>query len=396
MRVAVVTKQFPTSHQEWNGHSAYQTIRVLATMCDLHVFFPETVYPALLDPRSKHRPALDRTWNPPGVQVSYIPFPVIPVVSRALNGTMIARYLLPDVSRFKPDILLSYFIYPDGYAAVRMGHLLGIPAVVTAVGSDIHSVHDVFCRRLTHTTLHNAAFVSTVSEDLRNKAVVMGADPARTRTKLNGCDTTVFYPRDRGEARQSLHIDPDAKVIVYIGRLDVRKGLIELIDAVAQLLPQRPNLHCYIVGDGQDEPAVSEAIARHHAAAHITLVPGCPTTTVATWMAAADLVSLPSYNEGCPNVVIEALSAGRPVVATTVGGIPELMDNTCGRLVPPMDTPALAQALDEVLTATWDAEAISSRRSRSWTDVAQELYAVLGDTLARHTVRRGAEPWDRS
>ena len=78
----------------------------------------------------------------------------------------------------------------------------------------------------------------------------------------------------------------------------------------------------------------------------------CPTTQVATWMAAADLVALPSYNEGCPNVVIEALSAGRPVVATHVGGVPELMDDTCGRLVAPMDTPALVQALDEVLTAT--------------------------------------------
>jgi len=391
MRVAVITKQFPTSYQEWYGHSAYQTIRVLSTLCDLHVFFPETVYPALLEPRAWRRPPLDRTWSPPGVNTSYIPFPVIPLISRSLNGAMIARHLLPQVRTFAPDILLSYFIYPDGYAAVRMARTLGIPAVVTAVGSDINSVYDLFCRTLTRSTLRDAAFVSTVSDDLRNKAIAMGADPSRTRTKHNGCDTTVFYPRDRGEGRQSLQIDPAAKVIVYIGRLDVRKGLIELIDAVAQLLPQRPDLRCYIVGDGPDESALSEAIARHNAAAHITLVPACSTTEVANWMAAADLVALPSYNEGCPNVVIEALSAGRPIVATTVGGIPELMDDTCGRLVPPMDTPALAQALDEVLTATWDAEAISSKRSRSWSDVAQELYVVLEDTLARHAKRGGAE-----
>jgi len=387
MRVAVITKQFPTSHQEWNGHSAYQTIRVLSTLCDLHVFFPETVYPALLEPRARRRPPLDRTWNPPGVTTSYIPFPVVPFVSRSLNGAMIARNLLPQVSSFAPDILLSYYIYPDGYAAVRMGRTLRIPAVVTAVGSDINSVPDLFCRTLTRSTLRDAAFVSTVSEDLRNKAIAMGADPSRTRTKLNGCDTSVFYPRDRGEARQSLHIDPAARVVVYIGRLDVRKGLIELVDAVAQLMPEHPGLRCYIVGDGPDEPAVSEAIARHNAATHITLVSACSTTQVATWMAAADLVALPSYNEGCPNVVIEALSAGRPAVATTVGGIPELMDNTCGRLVPPRDTPALAQALDEVLSATWDPEAISSRRSRSWTAVARDLYAILEESLARHAAR---------
>ena len=392
MRVAVLTKQFPTSHQEWNGHSAYQTIRELATLCDLHVFFPETVYPALLDPRSTRRPSLDRTWSPPGVNVSYVAFPVIPVLSRSLNGTMIARHLTAHVRPFAPDILLSYFIYPDGYAAVRMGRTLGIPAVVTAVGSDIHSIPDLFCRTLTRSTLRDAAFVSTVSEDLRNKAIAMGADPSRTRAKLNGCDTTVFYPRDRDEARQSLQIDLAAKVIVYVGRLDVRKGLMELINAVAHLMPRYPNLRCFIVGDGPDKPALLEAIADHSATENITLIPSCPTTQVATWMAAADLVALPSYNEGCPNVVIEALSAGRPVVATTVGGIPELMDETCGRLVPPMDTPALTQALDEVLTATWDAEVISSRRSRSWSDVAQDLYAVLEETLARHAKRGEVSP----
>ena len=387
MRVAVITKQFPTSQLQWNGHSTYQTIRILATLCDLHVFFPEITYPALLDPRRRHRSLLSRTWSPPGVYTSYIPFPVIPVLSRSLNGTMIARHLLPHVRAFAPDILLSYFIYPDGYAAVRMGRTLSIPAVVTAVGSDINSVSDLFCRMLTRSTLRDAAFVSTVSEDLRNKAIAMGADPSRTRAKLNGCDTTVFYPRDRGEARQSLQIDPAAKVIAYIGRLDLRKGLIELVDAVAQLTPRRPDLRCYIVGDGQDEPALREAIARHSSTENITLIPSCPTTRVATWMAAADLVALPSYNEGCPNVVIEALSAGRPVVATHVGGVPELMDDTCGRLVAPMDIPALVRALDEVLAETWDAEAISSRRSRSWTAVAQDLYAILEESLARHAAR---------
>jgi glycosyltransferase involved in cell wall biosynthesis len=99
-------------------------------------------------------------------------------------------------------------------------------------------------------------------------------------------------------------------------------------------------------------------------------------------MAAADLVTLPSYNEGCPNVVIEALAAGRPVVATNVGGIPEIMDDTCGRMVPPRNVPALARALDEVLSQTWDAATISSKHGRSWPDVATELQIVLEEAIA--------------
>jgi len=384
VRVAVVTKHFPNSHQQWAGHSAYQTIRVLATLCDLHVFYPEIAYPALLTPRASRRPSLDRTWSPAGVDVTYIPFPVLPFISRSLNGAMIAHRLLPHVRRFNPDILLSYFIYPDGYAAVRIGRTLGIPAVVTAVGSDINRIPDPIGRGFTRSTLRNAAFVSTVSEDLRIKAIALGADPTRTRTKLNGCDTTIFYPRDRREARTTLNIGPNAKVIVYVGRLDLRKGLRELIDAVAQLFPQHPDLLCYMVGDGPDKPALLEAIARHDAASRIIFAPSCPTAQVALWMAAADLVTLPSYNEGCPNVVVEALAAGRPVVATNVGGIPELMDDTCGRLVPPRDAPALARALDEVLTQAWSADTISSSRSRTWADVAQDLYSILGESLARN------------
>ena len=99
-------------------------------------------------------------------------------------------------------------------------------------------------------------------------------------------------------------------------------------------------------------------------------------------MAAADLVTLPSYMEGCPNVVLEALACGRPVVATNVGGIPEIMNDKCGRLVPPRDPAALARALASVLDATWDAAAISAHWSRSWSMVAAELMAVFESVLS--------------
>ena len=98
-------------------------------------------------------------------------------------------------------------------------------------------------------------------------------------------------------------------------------------------------------------------------------------------MAAADLVTLPSYREGCPNVVIEALASGRPVVATDVGGIPELMDGASGELVPARDAEALSAALDRVLGQPWDPRAISTRHSRSWSDVSNDVEAILRRTL---------------
>ena len=83
----------------------------------------------------------------------------------------------------------------------------------------------------TRTVLREADFLITVSDDLRKKAVAMGASPEKTRAIVNGCDLSVFHVRDRLEARQKLHIDPAAEAVVYIGRMDVKKGLRELVEA---------------------------------------------------------------------------------------------------------------------------------------------------------------------
>jgi glycosyltransferase involved in cell wall biosynthesis len=169
---------------------------------------------------------------------------------------------------------------------------------------------------------------------------------------------------------------------VYVGRLDVAKGLRELIEAMARLRVERPRAHCYIVGDGHDKSILVEAIARQGVGEAVTLVPSCPTDQVALWMAAADLVTLPSYREGCPNVVIEALASGRPVVASDVGGIPELMDDSSGRLVPANDASALTIALGEVLSQQWDPAEISGRHSRSWSDVSYDVQKILEQVLS--------------
>jgi glycosyltransferase involved in cell wall biosynthesis len=174
-----------------------------------------------------------------------------------------------------------------------------------------------------------------------------------------------------------LHIGPALKIVVYIGRMDVKKGLRELVEAAAALHPQRPDLHVYLVGEGPDRNLIESGIQSNNATSYVHVLPGCAFDDVATWMAAADLVTLPSYMEGCPNVVLEALACGRPVVATNVGGIPEILSDEYGRLVSPREPVALAHALASVLDRSWDAAAISAHRSRSWNTVAAELLEIF-------------------
>lgn len=376
MRVAVVTQYFPTSAQPWAGHSAYQTLRRLALSCDVAVFYPFATYPAALRPKTSTA-AVDRNWQPAGVGAQYIAYPALPIVTRPLNGWTMYRRLLPHVRAYRPDVILNYVVYPDGYAAVRIGRALGVPVVLTAIGSDLNRIPGRLVGSLTRAALRGAAFTTTVSGDLLQTARRLGADPAHSAAILNGCDTAIFHPRDRSGARAALGIDAHAQVVLYAGRLDIRKGLRELVDAVAALRNRRPTLHCYLLGDGPDKPLLQQAIGRHNLQNTVSFVPAARTETVAQWMAAADLFTLPSYKEGCPNVVIEALASGRPVVATSVGGIPELMDAQSGRLVPAADAAALERALDETLSQQWSAEEIANRHHRSWEDVSNDLLAIL-------------------
>jgi teichuronic acid biosynthesis glycosyltransferase TuaC len=381
MRVAVITRYFPCSHEPWAGHSAHETLRFLTKQCELKVFYPETRYPKFLTPQSRTDRSLDVNYRPGDVDVEYIFYPALPVVTRPLNGWSAARSVLPAVRAFKPDILLNYIVYPDGFAALRLSRELKVPVVVTAIGSDLNRIPDSFCGMLTRRVLREAGAVITVSGDLRKTALRLGASPEKSHAILNGCDTSIFHPRDRAEARRQLQMDPDGEVILFVGRLDVAKGLRELIEAVARLRASRPSLRCYLVGDGHDRKVVLEDIAKFGAERWITIVPPCTTDQVALWMAAADLVTLPSYREGCPNVVIEALATGRPVVASNVGGIPELMDESSGIMVRAMDATALTRALEEVLERSWSPEAISSRHSRNWSDVSDDVQRILEGVL---------------
>ncbi len=267
MRVAVITRYFPTSQEPWAGHSSYQTLRLLAKRCDLKLFYPESQYPRLLTPRSRAGRSLDLNHQVSDVAVKYIHYPALPAISRSLNGWSAARSILADVRQFQPEIILNYIVYPDGFAALRVGRALGIPVVVTAIGSDLNKIADPLCGALTRQVLQKADFLITVSGDLRETALRMGASPDRSRAVLNGCDTSIFHPRDRSEARRLLGISKDGEAIVYVGRLDIAKGLRELIEAMAQLRMERPQAHCYIVGDGPDKPILLEAVAKHSAGA---------------------------------------------------------------------------------------------------------------------------------
>jgi len=170
--------------------------------------------------------------------------------------------------------------------------------------------------------------------------------------------------------------------------LDTKKGIGELLEAFASLASRRPNLRLAYIGDGPGGEHL-RARSKHLALEdRVILIGACSSHKVAQWLAAANVLALPSYNEGYPNVVIEALSCGRPVIATNVGGILELVNKTSGILIAPRDTRALAGAIHETMNRHWDEHSISEQFRRGWDEAAEELLGICELALPQHRERR--------
>jgi len=383
LRIAVVTQYFPVREQPYRGHSAYQTLRCLSRIADVKVFAPQASYPLGLTVRTRPWSRTDVSYRPPDVDTLYFHYPAIPVLSRPVNGWNLERRLKPLIRTHEPDIILSYWIYPDGYAALRVGKKLGVPVVVKAIGSDLNCIPNRFQLQKLQYVLKHADKVLTVSDALRRKAIALGAEENQTTAILNGCDISIFHPQAKHECCQALNLPQDRKVVLYVGRLDVLKGLVELVRACAALSRSMASLHLVMVGEGPAKKVIEQLAAKLDFSSKLQLVPPASSSVIAKWMNACDVFALPSYNEGCPNVVIEALRCGRPVVATRVGGIPELVGEREGLLVEAQDEQALTQALELCLSRTWSTSEIAAAHGRSWEDVAKQVHGICENLQQR-------------
>lgn len=385
LRIAVVTPMLPVPHDLTHGRFIHETVRCLSKIADVRVFFQTLRYPRLpgLVPRSFLYGKVPADYRLEGVDVEAFSYAAIPVLSRPFNGWLASRALTPRVARFRPDVLIGYWVYPDGYAAVQTAKRLGKPCVIGALGSDIH-VRSGSNARLTRVAIDRADALIVVSDAMGRAAISeFGARAPDVHTIVNGFNRSVFRRQDQLSARKSLGLQADEKLIVYVGRFIAAKGLVELLDAFAGLAPNDPTMRLALIGDGVMAAQLPELIRQRGLDGRVHLPGGMEPAGVATWMAAADVATLPSWSEGYPNVVVEALACGTPVVATAVGGTVEILRDDRGILVPPRDAQALREALSAALDRRWDRNAIAASMERSWDDVAQETLRVCEAVVRR-------------
>jgi teichuronic acid biosynthesis glycosyltransferase TuaC len=375
-RITVVTSYFPIAEEPYKGHSAFQTLRFMKKDADIEVICPMSAYPRTkwLNPTGFRYRRVDLSYKPPEFKATYFEYPALPLVTRPFNGLTCAHLLKPYLLASKPDLILNYWIYPEGFAAVQLGRKYGIPVVVGSIGSDILRPGGPVSFRLMRYALRAATGVITVSEDLRQNAIKLGVAPEKVTTVLNGCDRSIFYARNRDQARVELGIPQDAELLLYVGWISPTKGLVELVDAVATLAPTHPRIKLALIGEGRFTPDLQKQAEQAGIGDRLLFLGRKSSPEVAQWLAACDLFTLPSHSEGCPNAIVESISCGRPVVSTDVGGIPELLNESCGVMVPPHRTDKLTAALHDALNRRWNNDAIASQFGRGWEAAAEETF----------------------
>ena len=385
-RIALVTPMLPVPHDQTRGRYIHETARALSKLATVKVFFQQSRYPKLpfVAPRSFLDGQVGSDYKIDGIDVETFTYPVFPVISRAINGHVSSALLTPRVKAFKPDIVLAYWVYPDGYAALRTAQKLKVPCVVGALGSDIH-VRSGISDRMTRKTIDGVQALLTVSEAMRQTAIKdFGASPQRVHTIVNGFNTSVFHPRDQSGIRQRLGIAQDEQMIIYVGRFVEAKGMRELISAFQNMAQKNPKASLALIGDGVMKDELTALVQASGLQNRVRIPGGQPPDQVAEWICASDVLTLPSWSEGYPNVVVEGLACGRPVVATDVGGTREILNPNNGILIQPKNAEMLQQGLEAALSRDWDRTAIAQAMQRTWDDVAHETLAVCQKVINKN------------
>jgi len=296
------------------------------------------------------------------------------------------------------DAVHAHWLLPNGWLAASPAIARRIPLVVSLHGSDVALAerNDLF-RRLARHTFSAAGAVTACSEDLHQRALALGADPASTVTVHYGVDTKSFAPRasDPSQRARLGALADGTLLVVAVGRLVEKKGFRYLIEAVARV----EGLHLAIVGDG-DLRSELERLA-YSLNAPVSFIGNLDHSAVAAALAAADVVAVPSVVDslgnvdGLPNVLLEALSTGRPVVASAIAGIPEVVtDRSNGILVPEKNVDSLRRALTELAQPGLRAELGREARRRAvaeleWDPTAQAFESAFVVAGARAHLSEG-------
>ena len=314
-----------------------------------------------------------------GCRVLHTRYPVIPKLGMSIAPALLAlasysatRRLAAEGGGF--DLIDAHYFYPDGVAACLLGHWLDKPVVITARGSDLNLIPRYrLARRQIQWAIRRASALVTVSDALRGRLLELGAPETKISVLRNGVDLERFRPVDRAAARERLRVA--GRTLLSVGNLIELKGHDIAIDALVTMA----DTSLIIAGSGPLETQLRDLASRRGVGDRVRFAGALDQTELRDYYSAADCLVLCSSREGMANVLLESLACGTPVVATSVGGNPEVISSpAAGVLMKDRSAPALVAALRSLFENYPAREATRAYGQRfSWSATVDGLLRVF-------------------
>ena len=300
---------------------------------DLFFFSEKTSWPTRLLAKLLKRPSFKEKNAITVDGVQYEPLPVaISFTDMAFYESRIGRLLVDTVKKeinlAEYDLIHAIWVYPHGYVASLLKEATGIPCVVSAHGSDIHTDPFKNLKSIDSVVfaLEYADRVLFNNHILLETAKKLGYSGGNNIVISNGVETELFVPMLKEKVRADLGLSPlDAKFIGFVGNLKWVKRADSLPEIFNEVAKQCKNAQFIVIGDGKFRREIERKCEIYKLKVKFT--GRIDASSIPEWMNAFDVLILPSRNEGFPNVCIEAQSCGCPVVGSNVGGIPEAIGN---------------------------------------------------------------------
>jgi len=284
-------------------------------------------------------------------KIKYCPYFYIPKFGRRLVPffqRLSLFCILPWMKKQQADVLYSSWGFPDAVASSMINKRLKLPFFVKVHGTDVNENTQYSARKeLMGKWLSKADTVFCASKALASRLKDAGVPESKLAVNYNGVNAQLFYPTESHS---------DEKSIIFVGSLIPTKGVNELVEAFIDLQKEIPDVKLDIIGEGPLKKLLHEKAQQYQL--NICIHGSIPLEQVAEKVRMSSLLVLPSYREGVPNVLLEAFASGIPVVATNVGGIPEVVNESVGILVEPQNVKQLKSAMIDAVNKTWIKEDI--------------------------------------
>jgi glycosyltransferase involved in cell wall biosynthesis len=297
-----------------------------------------------------------------------------------------AKSCIKTVAKNKSNFnLVHAHFMENGFVGVALKEAYHTPLVVTAHGGDVYNLpfKNKWYETITKYVLGKADQIITVSRSNKEILLSLGAPPKKLHIIPNGYREKLFFAIPLSEARIRLCLPLSKKILLSVGNLIDVKGYTYLIDAMRIVLKKRADVVLIIVGLGILEESMRKKIKQLNLEKSVFIVGRKTHDEIPLWMNGADIFVLPSLREGFPTVIPEAMACGKPVVASRVGGIPDIVStNEVGLLVDPGNSLSLAEGILTALDKKWCAQSIIEHVEKySWTAIVRQILKVYEMTF---------------